>query len=141
MNRAYSTARAVVPMSPEARIIREQRERIEELEEEIRQLRAAAGQDTSALSFEKARQALGLRPAAYEYLIMLLQREMVRKDWLMDNLHDGKGSPSVLVGVTIHHLRNSLRKHGVSVQRVWGQGYYLTPEDKTKIRKILETAS
>lgn len=43
-----------------------------------------------------------------------------------------------LVDVTVHRLRQALRPHGVEIAVARDRGWYLTPENKEKLRALIE---
>jgi hypothetical protein len=142
MMQAQHIARAVAPaLSGEARIIREQRERIEELEEEVRQLRGHDARAVKAMKYELARRLLGISPMRMTYLMALLERPVFLKSWATDVLHAEVENPENQTSVNMWKLRQALRKHGVEIKNLHGEGWLLTPEDKAKINSLLEAAS
>ena len=77
-----------------------------------------------------------LRPGEGRYLLAMLSRALVSQEWLAANLHKEGTDGRILVGVTLNGLRRQLKKIGVAIQNIHGEGWFLKPEDKTKIRKI-----
>ena len=126
-------------MTSDADTIRELRERIETLEEEIRQLRADMVQtDPTFLGVLSQHQMLMLRgimsrPVAdYAYLDRLTEdRDKYNRH--SDNDH------TVLRGkVAVWKLRKKLKPFGVIIKTWRGIGYYLDEENKAKLKQLME---
>ena len=39
--------------------------------------------------------------------------------------------------VQMYRLRRALEKHGATVRTMWGEGYYITPDDAARIRELI----
>ena len=108
--------------------------RLEEALERIRQLEDQLGY------YERAPVSLGLTPSQYVLLGGLLKRDRVTKEHLLDMLltnmryREGENLSPKIVHVHILHMRRKLSKLGVEIHNQWGWGYWISPEDKKKIR-------
>jgi len=123
-----------IHVSAQERTIAEQRERIDYLEEELRQLRANLAPIT-------------LFPIEWR-LTATQQRIMAA----FHRAHDGflthqqvfvaSGSRAEesdnLVKVQIMHLRKKVAPLGMEISKRWGLGYEITPESKCIIKNALE---
>jgi DNA-binding response OmpR family regulator len=101
-------------------------ERIEELEEEVRQLRALAFGD------KQAPNSWGVSPAEEDILRALIAHPLCSKDRLLSarearNRGSGEVGPNIL---NVFVCR--LRKKGFPIRTKWGQGYYLDPVDRER---------
>lgn len=123
-------------LSPEQRLIREQRERIDLLEEELRQAKDLA---RPVVMFPAAWR---LQPSEQRILFTLFQApggfatherlfEAGRK-WA-----EGE-SAMELVRVRVHSARPKLRPFGIEIKTRWGHGYELTAASRAIIKAALE---
>ena len=119
--------------------IRELRERIATLEEEIRQLRAdiAPTDDTFAGILTRQQVALlksirNRNVASYEYIDQVLagQGNFGRGD--------GEETEKLRSKVSIYNLRQRLKPHGIEIKTWRGIGYYLDDENKAKLKQLME---
>lgn len=123
----------------DAGAIRELRERIAELEEEVRQLRQDMVQTNAAflnfLSKNQMKLLLGIysRPIAdYAYLDRITEQSD-RYNRYTDVEHE-----DLRVRVSIWKLRKKMREHGVEIKTWRGIGYYLDDENKAKLKQLME---
>ncbi len=83
-----------------------------------------------------------LKLTAYESALIseLLNYEFRRREQLRDKIYSPRLAPpgANIIDVFVCKMRKKLKPFGVRICTAWGQGYYLTPEDKKKIRDILE---
>jgi hypothetical protein len=120
-------------------LVRGLRERIEELEEEIRQLRAdiAPTYDTFAGILTRQQVALlkSIRNrnfASYPYIDQVLagQGNFGRGD--------GEETEKLRSKVSIYNLRQRLKPYGIEIKTWRGLGYYLDDENKAKLKQLME---
>jgi DNA-binding response OmpR family regulator len=123
----------------DADTIRELRERIAELEEEVRQLRAdMVPTDATFLNFLSKNQMkllLGIynRPIAdYAYLDRITEQSD-RYNRYTDVEHE-----DLRVRVSIWKLRKKMREYGIEIKTWRGIGYYLDDENKAKLKQLME---
>ena len=117
-------------------------DRIAELEEEIRQLRAALAPTTEVfvgfLSKGEAKILMGIygRPIAdYAYL------DRITEQGDRYNRYSDINHEALRVRVSIWKLRQKKRQRGVEIRTWRGIGYYLDDECKARLRDLLNTSS
>src|SRR3954447_23452497 len=119
-----------LPMVTKTQLVRD---RVEELERVL-------GVDRSLTS--RLRDVFGLEPGLSPILGMLMKRTFVSHSSLYTVLYAGRPEcdwPSAKVmDVQICKLRRKLRKHGVSIETRWGEGWSMTMADKAKVRTVIE---
>ena len=87
----------------------------------------------NALSFA-VWQVFALPPAQSAILLVLLQHEFMSRD------HFPSMSPNTL-HVHIAHMRKWLKPYGVAIHTIWGQGYYMTADDRARATAMIVKAS
>ena len=114
-------------------------ERIETLEEEIRQLRGDAVEVDGTLAGILTRQQLALlmaiikRPVTtYSYL------DHVTEDHGKYNRYEGEMHQTLRTKVAVWKLRQRLKPHGIEIKTWRGVGYYLDEENKVKLKALME---
>ena len=129
---------------------RQLRERVEELEEEVRQLREQLhGQLPTTERVVQVRDMLGVLRGEVYVMLALLERSprVVTKEQLLSTY----AHYSQLVGggrdvidldhrqmtVRVHRLRKALRPHDVNIRTIWGTGYLLSVEGAAKFRALM----
>ena len=120
-------------------LVRELRDRIAELEEEVRQLRAdMVPTDATFLDFLSKNQMkllLGIysRPIAdYAYLDRLTEQGD-RYNRYTDINHEALRNR-----VSVWKLRQKMREYGIEIKTWRGIGYYLDDEHKAKLKQLME---
>jgi DNA-binding response OmpR family regulator len=120
-------------------LVRELRDRIAELEEEVRQLRAdMVATDATFLGFlskNEMKILLGIysRPVAdYAYLDRLTEQSD-RYNRYTDINHEALRNR-----VSIWKLRKKMREYGIEIKTWRGIGYYLDDENKAKLKQLME---
>ena len=115
------------------------RERIAELEEEVRQLREDMLQTNATflgfLSKNQMKLLLGIygRPVAdYAYLDRITEQGD-RYSRYTDVDHE-----DLRVRVSIWKLRQKMREYGIEIKTWRGIGYYLDDENKAKLKQLME---
>ncbi len=115
------------------------RERVEELEEELRQLRADIAPKDDAFAGILTRQQVALlksirnrKFASYEYIDQVLAGQ--------GNIGRGDGVDleQLRSKVSIYNLRKRLKPYGIKIKTWRGVGYYLDDENKAKLQKLME---
>lgn len=115
------------------------RDRIAELEEELRQLRADIAPTEDAFAGVLSRQQLALlksirnrKVASYQYIDQVLAGQG----------YSGRGSGEELEKlrskVSIHKLRKKLKPYGIKIKTWTSIGYYLDDENKAKLQMMME---
>jgi len=120
-------------------LVRELRERIEELEEEIRQIRADMLQTDATFAGVLTRQQItllngiyGRKVASYQAIDRIMAAD--------GNFCRGSGEDleKLRSKVAIYNLRKKLTPYGIEIKTWRGIGYYLDDENKAKLKKLME---
>ena len=124
----------------DAGTIRKWRERIETLEEEIRQFHEDSADIDSIFTGVLSRQQLALlmainkRPLApYSYL------DHVSEDHGKYNRYEGAMHQTLRTKVAVWKLRKKLKLHGIEIKTWRGVGYYLDDDNKAKLKQLMGT--
>jgi hypothetical protein len=124
----------------DADTIRELRDRIAELEEEIRQLRADMMPTNATflgiLSKNQIKILFGIysRPIAdYAYL------DRITEQGDRYNRYTDVNHEDLRVRVSIWKLRKKMREYGIEIKTWRGIGYYLDDENKAKLKQLMES--
>ena len=124
----------------DAGTIRKLRERIETLEEEIRQFHEDSADIDSIFTGVLSRQQLALlmainkRPLApYSYL------DHVTEDHGKYNRYEGAMHQTLRTKVAVWKLRQKLKLHGIEIKTWRGVGYYLDDDNKAKLKQLMGT--
>ena len=122
----------------DAGTIRKLRERIETLEEEIRQFHEDSADIDSIFTGVLSRQQLALlmainkRPLApYSYL------DHVTEDHGKYNRYEGAMHQTLRTKVAVWKLRQKLKLHGIEIKTWRGVGYYLDDDNKAKLKQLM----
>ena len=120
-------------------LIKQLRDRIAELEEEVRQLREDMVQTNAAflhfLSKNQMKLLMGIysRPVAdYAYLDRITEHSD-RYNRYTDINHEALRNR-----VSIWKLRQKMREYGIEIKTWRGIGYYLDDENKAKLKTLME---
>ena len=124
----------------DAGTIRKLRERIETLEEEIRQFHEDSADIDSIFTGVLSRQQLALlmainkRPLApYSYL------DHVTEDHGKYNRYEGAMHQTLRTKVAVWKLRKRLKPYDVEIKTWRGVGYYLDDDNKAKLKQLMGT--
>ncbi len=112
----------------ESEIVYELRERIRDLEKLV------------GLSWAPPR-ALGLSPMQSKLLgVLLKHRTQCTYEAIMTALYGEREDPPGVEVIRAHvtHIRRLLDPHGIQIKRLWGSGYYITPEHIAKLNALYE---
>ena len=84
--------------------------------------------------------ALGLSKTMQRVLGVLLKRDFISGESLFTIVWGEKPESdqpeSKLVAVYISKLRAKLKPHGIEIKTRWGQGFYMEPESKKRLRDL-----
>ena len=123
----------------DAGTIRKLRERIETLEEEIRQFHEDSADIDSIFTGVLSRQQLALlmainkRPLApYSFL------DHVTEDHGKYNRYEGAMHQTLRTKVAVWKLRKKLKLYGIEIKTWRGVGYYLDDDNKAKLKQLME---
>ncbi|MGA8170924.1 MAG: winged helix-turn-helix domain-containing protein [Methylocystis sp.] len=113
--------------------VRALNERIGELEEEVRQLRAALMPSLPRIK--------GLQRRTSSVLALLLARapNVVARETILAYVFGDERELSC-VNIAIHKLRRTPAPHGVQIRNEWGRGYYLDTESAKRLRALFKRA-
>ena len=124
----------------DAGTIRKLRERIETLEEEIRQFHEDSADIDSIFTGVLSRQQLALlmainkRPLApYSFL------DHVTEDHGKYNRYEGAMHQTLRTKVAVWKLRKKLKLYGIEIKTWRGVGYYLDDDNKAKLKQLMGT--
>lgn len=113
-------------------------ERIQILEEEIRELRAVIAPPGLVQSFL----ALGFTRMQASLLAALMGRGVLSRQQLMAVMYpdvDQRYERDIkVVDTHISYMRKRLSKVGATVSNTWGVGYHLTDESKAKLKALMD---
>ena len=119
-------------------LVRQLRERIDLLEEEIRQLREDLVQPTNPFLHTFSRQHAALlmgiyskRMATYAYL------DAINSETGRIGRGEGDDYARRRVKVAIFKLKKKLREYGIEISTRRGLGYYLDDENKAKVEMLM----
>ena len=123
----------------EADTIRELRDRIATLEEEILQYREDMEQVDGVLFNILSRQQLALLLAINKRpLVTYAYLDHVSEDHGKYNRYEGEMHQTLRTKVAVWKLRQRLKPYGIEI-KVWrGVGYYLDDENKAKLKALME---
>jgi hypothetical protein len=126
-------------MTKDADIIRELREQVAELKEELRQIRDDITPTDNTFAGVLTRQQVALLRsiqdrnfASYPYIDQVLagQGNFGRGD--------GEETEKLRSKVSIYNLRQRLKPYGIEIKTWRGVGYYLDDENKAKLKQLME---
>jgi two-component system cell cycle response regulator CtrA len=123
-----------IHISSQDRTIAQQRERIECLEEELRQLRSSLAPVLMfPIEWKLTATQQRLMAAFYKAPDGYLSHDKVF-------IASGSGAEEAdtLVKVQIMHLRKKIKPLGLEIQKRWGLGYQMTEDSRAIIRAALE---
>lgn len=109
---------------------RQLRERVDELEETVRQLRDELGDEQELPDWLPV-----LTRTERTILLLLADGRLVTTERIVASLYDHReDAPGEnIVRVFISHLRRKLSPH-IDIRNVWGQGYQITPASRDRLR-------
>ena len=115
------------------------RDRIEELEEELRQLRADnVKKDWFILGNLSKQQSALLFAINQRSVTTYEQLDYVTEDHGKYNRYEGEMHQTLRTKVAVWKLRKKLELYGVKIKTLRGIGYYLDDENKAKLKKLME---
>jgi DNA-binding response OmpR family regulator len=123
----------------DANIIRRQQERIDELEETIRQMREAEKSSTTVLPAEWK-----LSPAQHRALVALYRAPagFLTHEAMFQALRRSVGfdpaNAANLVRKNVSDMRHRLAPFGIEIVLQWGRGYELTPASRAVVKTAID---
>jgi hypothetical protein len=119
--------------------VKKLRERVQELEEEILQIRKSLAKTNGSLAGILSRQQVALasgivsrKVSTYAYIDQVLASSG------NFNRKEGEDLEKVRSKVSIYNLRKKLKPHGIEIATWRGIGYYMSDENKEKLLKLME---
>ena len=123
----------------DADTIRELRDRIATLEEEILQYRTDMAQVDGVLFNILSRQQLALLLAINKRpLVTYAYLDHVSEDHGKYNRYEGEMYQTLRTKVAVWKLRQRLKPYGIEIKTWRGVGYYLDDENKAKLKQLME---
>jgi DNA-binding winged helix-turn-helix (wHTH) protein len=119
-------------------------ERLEELEEENRQLRERIARLEGRSKLERARQAFGLTKKQAGLLVLLINRGIADHGQCLEAVYDDREQEAMSDGgyfalnSLMRHLRAGLKPHGISIRTLYGHGWDMSQDNRAKVRRLLE---
>ena len=113
----------------------------QQLLDRIEELEVLLGIDRNFI--ECLRQSISCTPMEAKILGMLYRREFVSRESLYIGMHGDRpenkqpDSPKTL-DTQVCLLRQVLRKYDIKISTAWGSGYYMTKENKAKLKELIE---
>jgi DNA-binding winged helix-turn-helix (wHTH) protein len=113
------------------------KEKYFEAQEEITQLKAAAGLTASDLN--KCIK-LGLTKDQAKVLLVVSAKDVGTRDSIFTLVYGDKLDPPEMKTIDVHmvRIRRFLAPLGVTVETVWGHGYRMDDENKARFRQLME---
>jgi len=120
-------------------IIQQLRDRIEELEEEIRQLREDMVQtDATFMGILTRQEAMVLRGIYSRKIANYAYLDQLTTDTCKFGRHNNEVHSQLRCKVAIHKIRNKLKPYGIEITTWRGVGYYLNDENKAKLKQLMD---
>lgn len=115
--------------------------RLEAVENENDMLRARVAQLEEMVGFHMpAPIVFGFTGSEARVFGVLMKRDVATKEMVMAGLYAHKsdeGAAIKIVDVFICKMRAKLKRFEIPIETVWGQGYRLLPETKSKVRAVM----
>lgn len=110
---------------------------IQRLEDRIGDLEYALGLTVP----DRPYRSLGIRPAAEKLIAVLMSTNLMGREAIYDALFgdmaENDQPTAKIIDVYLVDVRRALKNHGITLQRVWGKGWFIRPEDKRLLRDAL----
>ena len=81
----------------------------------------------------------GLPPSEAVILAMLMAKVSCTREQFMGAIYDDPDDAAniKIIDVFVCRLRKIMTTHGIVIDRIWGQGYFMTQENKDKCRALI----
>jgi hypothetical protein len=120
-------------------IVQQLRERIDELEEELRQLRADIKQtDTFGLGFLSHQEVAIMRGIYSRQIASYAYLDQLTADTHKYHRYSGEVSAKLRCKVAVWKIRLKLKPYDIEIKTWRGIGYYLDEENKAKLKQLME---
>lgn len=115
------------------------RERIEYLEADNANLRDMLAVPADADFIHACRHTLGLTPAAARMLQILLFGRRTSKLAMLHAYYNGDEGDreTKIVDIQVHHIRKALEPYSIGIETIWGDGYRMSDQAKSRALSIL----
>lgn len=122
------------------------RDRIDELEEEVRQLKALIGLEQTLVRQLEIRAAFpGIMRSEVAMLLALLHSDVCSLDKMLLAIarpgHEDEPPSREGIGVRMCRIRKLIKPCGAEIHTLFRQGYYLTLEDRAAIKAAIARAA
>ena len=123
-------------------LVRQLRERVEELEEEIRQLRADMVQtDPFFMGILTRQESIVMRGILSRKVASYVYLDQLTVDLCKFGRYDTSIHAQLRCKVAIYKIRNKLKPYGIEIKTWIGVGYYLDDENKAKLKQLMEKSN
>lgn len=115
--------------------------REQQLEDRIAELEHELGA-RPAFSMRRLLGCTGWPKVCDVLLGLLLARDLVTREGAYTVMYGARAEseqPNIkILDVMVVRIRQRLRPHNISIETEWGVGYYITPDNKAKLRALIE---
>ena len=126
-------------MTSEADIIRELREQVAELKEELRQLRDDTVHVDSTFAAILTKQHAALLMGIYKRDVApFAYLDAITEEHGKYNRYEGQMHQTLRTKVAVWKMRQRLKPYGIEIKTWRGVGYYLDDENKAKLKQLME---
>jgi hypothetical protein len=120
-------------------IVQKLRDRIAELEEEIRQLREDTVHVDNTFAAILSKQHAALLMGIYKRdIATFAYLDIITEEYGKYNRYEGKRHQSLRTKVAVWKMRKALKPYGIEIKTWKGVGYYLDDENKAKLKQLME---
>lgn len=121
-------------------------DRIEILEEEVRQLKARIALLAGMGMEERIRKAFGMTTLQAACLALLISRHQISRKQLLEELYDSRASlfsrrdgegTYQSAGALFKHVRFRLRRHGIAISTIYGYGWEMSEDMRARAKALL----
>ena len=120
-------------------LVQQLRNRIAELEEEVRQLREETAHVDSTFAAILSKQHAALLMGIYKrHVAPFAYLDNITEDHGKYNRYEGEMHQTLRTKVAVWKLRQRLKPYGIEIKTWRGVGYYLDDENKAKLRQLME---
>jgi biotin operon repressor len=126
-------------MTSESDTIRELREHIATLEEEVRQLREDTVQVDSTFAAILTKQHAAILMGIYRRdVASFAYLDNITEEHGKYNRYEGEMHQTLRTKVAVWKIRQRLKPYGIEIKTWKGVGYYLDDENRIKLQKLME---
>jgi hypothetical protein len=126
-------------MMTEAETIRDLRQQVEDLKEELRQLREDTVHVDSTFAAILTKQHAALLMGIYKRDIApFAYLDNITEEHGKYNRYEGEMHQTLRTKVAVWKIRHRLKPYGIEIKTWKGVGYYLDDENKAKLKQLME---